>query len=246
VFRGVTTATRRLRFSRHGRWTVELRLPGADTRAAVAVGVRSLKPRAALPTVLATGDSTMEGVSSFLADDLLHTAEVVSDARPGFSITDGDGWKAVARSQVARLKPATTVVSIGANEGFPMLAADGAVHGCCDASWIEELAGRLHTSMVTYRRQGRAREFWLTLVAPRDTRRVPVFDAVNTAILQAAAATPGVRVLRMDQLFSPNGYQDAIRDQGHDVRVREPDGIHLNVAGTRIAAREIVKAMRAG
>jgi hypothetical protein len=246
VFERATAATRRFRFRTHGRWTVELRLPGAHMRTSIAVGVPSHEVAAALPTVLATGDSTMEGVSSFLADDLLKTATVVSDVRPGFSIGDGDGWKAVARAQVARVKPATTVVSIGANEGFPMRAADGAVHECCDEAWLDEFAGRLRASMVTYRRQGRARVFWLTLVAPRDARRVPVFGAVNTAILRAAAAVPGVRVLRMDQLFSPNGYQDAISDQGREVRVREPDGIHLNVAGTRIAAREIVRAMRAG
>lgn len=246
VFRGATSATRRVRFRTRGRWTVELRLPGADIRASVAVGVRSDRPAAAPPTVLATGDSTMEGVSSFLSDDLRETAKVVSDARPGFSISGGDGWKQVARSQVARVRPATTVISIGANEGFAMRAADGAMHECCDDAWIEELAARMRTSMLTYRRGGNGRVFWLTLVAPRDPRRVPTFNAVNTAILQAAATAPGVRVLRMDQLFSPDGYQETIRDGGRDVRVREPDGIHLNVAGTRIAAREVVKAIRAG
>lgn len=245
VFRDSTTATRRFRFRKRGRWTVALRLRGADVRTSVAVGVRAPRKAAALPTVLATGDSTMEGVSSFLSDDLRDSADVVSDARPGFSISDGDGWKRVARSQVARLKPAATVASIGANEGFAVRAADGAMHECCDEAWVGEFADRLRTSMLTYRRHGHARVFWLTLVAPRDARRVPIFNAVNSAILRAAATVPGVRVLRMDQLFSPNGYQETIRDGGRDVRVREPDGIHLNVAGTRIAAREIVKAMRA-
>jgi hypothetical protein len=32
---------------------------------------------------------------------------------------------------------------------------------------------------------------------------------------------------------------------GRDVRVRDPDGIHLSVAGAEIAAREVIKALRA-
>lgn len=39
----------------------------------------------------------------------------------------------------------------------------------------------------------------------------------------------GVTVLRMDEVFSPNGYSSTMRDDGRDVTVREPDGVHLNV-----------------
>jgi hypothetical protein len=48
----------------------------------------------------------------------------------------------------------------------------------------------------------------------------------------------------MDQLFSPFGYQDAIRYRGRRVRVREIDAIHLNVAGTAIAAQVVADAIR--
>jgi hypothetical protein len=51
-------------------------------------------------------------------------------------------------------------------------------------------------------------------------------------------------VLRMDLLFSPDGYRETIHYRGRDVRVREPDGVHLNFAGARIAAREVVDALR--
>lgn len=54
---------------------------------------------------------------------------------------------------------------------------------------------------------------------------------------------PRVEVLRMDQLFSPGGWQAVIRYGGHDVRVREDDGIHLNAAGTSIAARVVARAL---
>ena len=241
-------ATRHFRPTARGQWKVELLAPGADVRSAVAVGVRSLATRAAPPTVLATGDSTMEGVLSFLSDDLGSAANLVSDVRPGFALSKDlavNPWQPIARAQVARLHPSTTVISMGANEGLPMRAADGVQHACCDEPWSAEYVRRVKQTMLTYRRAGRARVFWLTIVAPRDPARAPVFAAIDRAIVLAGAQVPGVRVLRMDTLFSPNGYRETIRDHGRDVRVREADGIHLNVAGTRIAARAIVRAMYA-
>ena len=95
--------------------------------------------------------------------------------------------------------------------------------------------------MLTYRQ----RVLWLTVFAPRDPRRTPMADAVNVAILRAAAAVPAAQVVRMDLLFTPNGYRESIRYGGRDVYVREPDGVHLNVAGAEIAARAVVKALQA-
>ena len=50
----------------------------------------------------------------------------------------------------------------------------------------------------------------------------------------------------MDLLFTPAGYREFMPYRGRDVRVREGDGIHLNVAGTAIAARAVAQALRAG
>lgn len=52
-------------------------------------------------------------------------------------------------------------------------------------------------------------------------------------------------MIRIDQMFSPLGFQQTIRYRGRQVDVREPDGIHLNIAGTAIAAREIARQIRA-
>jgi hypothetical protein len=186
----------------------------------------------------------MQGVESSLADDLGEAATVVSDVHPGFSMSLGDGWPAIARAQVARSRPATTVISLGAAEGFPMKTTDGRTHDCCDAAWIAEYTRRVGRVMDIYRRGGRARVFYLTIVAQRQPTRQVVVDAVNTAILRAAKGRAGVTVLRMDQLFSPHGYQELLRYRGRDVDVREPDGVHLNASGTAIEARETARAVR--
>lgn len=236
-------AERYFRATSRGTWRVELRIVDQRVRGSVAVGVRSNAAKLAGPTVLATGDSTMQGVESFLSDELGEGYTFVGDVRPGFAISRAP-WTPIAASQVARLRPDTTVVSIGANEGFPLTTPDAVTHACCDEAWVGEYARRVRPSMVSYRRAGRGRVFWLTLPAPGSAKRVPIFAAVNAAILRAAEQLAGVRVLRMDLLFSPDGYSESIHYRGRDVLVREHDGIHLNVAGTKIAAEVIAEALR--
>jgi hypothetical protein len=237
-------ATRRLRPDANGRWRVELRVRSHRVRGAIAVGVDAIDGPVP-PTVLATGDSTMQGVESFLAEELGDEATVVSDVRPGLAISKRNPLLPIALKQVARVKPHTTVVSIGAVEGFAMRGADGASHNCCDEAWVTEYARRVRESMLIYRQRERGRVFWLTIPGPSDPARVPIVAAVNSAIVRAAVDLKRVRVLRMDLIFTPQGYRDVMRYRGRDIRVREGDGIHLNVAGTAIAARAVAQALRA-
>jgi hypothetical protein len=240
----VTIAVRRLRLGMRGDWRVELQVRRYRLRATIAVGVKGVGVTVR-PVVLATGDSTMQGVESFLADDLASQAMVVSEVHPGLGISSV-AWTDIAASQVARLAPATTVISLGAAEGFPMRVAGGGTVTCCGEAWVAEYARRVRATMVIYRRHGRGRVFYLTIAAPRKPEFVPVVAAVNEGIIRAGVGLVGVRVLRMDLLFSPHGYQETIRYHGRDVAVREPDGVHLNVSGTAIEARETAKALRGG
>ena len=53
-----------------------------------------------------------------------------------------------------------------------------------------------------------------------------------------------VRVLDMGAIFTPGGrYRDAMDVGGRETIVREPDGIHLNDAGARIAADAVLRAV---
>lgn len=243
--RPASVATRHFRPETRGQWRVTLRVSSRiRVRGSVAVGVRDLAARTAALTVLATGDSTMQGLESFLSDELGRDARVVSDVRPVLSLSGPNAWAPIAVAQTARTRQDATVISIAANEGLPMRVADGTTHECCDEAWTAEYARRMRKTMRTYRREGRARVYSLTIAAPRDPKRVPIVAAVNAAILRAAAGLKGVRVLRMDQLFSPEGYSETMRYLGDDVPVREPDGIHLNVRGLEIAALAVVEAIQ--
>lgn len=240
--RAVSVASHRFRARSTGRWRVELRFRGQRVRRSIAVGA-GIGATAPPPTVLATGDSTMQGIDSFLADELGDGAKLVSDIRPGTGIAKPLGpWGALARTHVRRYRQAATVVSLGIVDRFPLAAPDGARIECCGAAWIAEYTRRLRAMMRTYRREGRGRVLWLTLPLPKGPRELA--DAVNLAVLRAAAGLDDVEVLRMDQFFTPEGFRETMPYRGRIVDVREADGIHLNITGQVIAARLVAAALR--
>jgi hypothetical protein len=96
--------------------------------------------------------------------------------------------------------------------------------------------------MLSYRRRGRGRVIWLTLPIPKGPRDVA--DAVNGAVVSAASGLPRVSVLRLDQVFTPDGFREVMPYRGRSVRVREADGIHLNIPGTAIAANLVAAELR--
>jgi hypothetical protein len=228
---------RTVRVRARGRWSLDLRVHGFHVRGTVGHAGNRLRP-----VLLATGDSTMQGVDSALSDDL-GEFRVASAVSLGGEISLGH-WPDIARGQVAALHPAVTVVSVGATEGFPMASPDGVAHDCCGPGWVAEYVRRARAMMRTYRQGGRARVYWDTIALSKDPARAAVVRTIDQAIVTAALGLSGVTVLRMDLLFSPRGYQDTLRDGGRDVPIREDDGVHLNASGTAIEARETAKAVR--
>ena len=241
--RAVSVATRNYRTPTPGNWRVELRIRGHLVRRSITVGEggRSTAPP---PTVLTTGDSLMQGIDSFLADELGDAMTVSSDVRPGTGLSKFPGpWRELPRAQTKRLKQEASVIALGANEGFPMKGVDELTHECCEAGWIAEYSRKVRGAMRTYLREGKGRVIWLTMPIPKGPRVIA--DAVNQAIVTAGTGIERVTVLRLDQFFSPDGFREVMPYRGRDVRVREVDGIHLNVAGTAIAAKLVAAALRA-
>nr|MBA3748435.1 hypothetical protein [Solirubrobacterales bacterium] len=205
----------------------------------VGAGAASAPP----PVLLATGDSTMQGIDNFLADELGDAATVRSDVRPGTGVSKSD-WQAIVDAQVKRDHPSVAVVSLGVNEGYDLPVPGAGAVKCCGEAWIAAYTARVQTMMRRYLRDGRGRVIWMTLALPRSDSRAAITRAVNTAIVRAGSGMRGVSVPRMDLLFSPDGYVDVIRYRGRDVRVRTADGIHLNVSGTAIAAKLVADLLR--
>lgn len=245
--RAVAVATRRFRADKRGRWRVELRVRDHRVRRYVAVGGATKVRTVRLPPVLATGDSTMQGIDSYLSDELAGDAALRSDVQLGSAISRGSFWAKHAATQTRRLRQRVSVMSVGAAfDGFPLAPpAGGARVECCDEPWVALYGARVRAVMRTYLRGGRARVFWLTPPLPRDPVRLKITTAISTAIERAAAGLAGVTVIRVDRLFAPAGsYTEVIRHRGRDVRVRDADGVHLNISGTAILAQLLAPEIR--
>lgn len=241
----VRIASRRLPAAAAGLWRIDLRVRGTHTRTTVRVGGRGAAA-CPVPALLATGDSMMVGVDSFLDDELAGTARVTRDVRPGTAISKaGSDWTRTAAEQVAAVHPQITVVMLGAADGFPMRTAAGASVACCGQPWQDEYARRVRAMTASYLRGARGRVYWLTVPIPRQVERLPIIVAANAAIRRAAIGVAGVTVVDLAALFTPHGYRDIVRYRGATVRVRDVDGLHLDVQGQAIAAKVVAQVIRA-
>ena len=202
------------------------------------------EPRRPLGKLLVTGDSLSTPLDVQLARRLSSRGvDVVRDPHLGTGISKSFtvDWGQLAASQVRRHRPDAVVVFIGANEGFPMPGAGGREVECCGADWAAAYATRVRQMADTYRRDGAARVYWITLPTPRDPDRQRIGRVVNAAI--AAAAAPWraqVRVVDTVPTFTPDGYRDAIDVRGTRTIVRDADGIHLNAAGAAVLADDLL------
>lgn len=206
-------------------------------------------PPGELDTVLVTGDSLSQPLDLELARGLAEDGgvETVRDSHVGTGVskTDFVDWGRLSVQQVEKDTPDAVVVFIGANEGFPMPVAGGRAVECCGPEWAAEYASRVRRMMNTYRQDGEARVYWLTLPLPRDSERQRIARAVNAAIEVAALPYRSqVRILDMEETFTPDDrYTDTLEIDGEDRIVRDPDGIHLNGVGAEVAAEAVRGAM---
>jgi hypothetical protein len=205
-------------------------------------------PRKPLHTLLVTGDSMSQPLDNDLAETLLPKGvHVIQEPHvgTGISTTFVVNWGTLAAHQVKADHPQAIVVFIGANDGFPMEGPEGREVSCCSASWGAIYADRVRQIMNTYRQDGAAHVYWLTLPTPRDPARARIARVVNAAINVAAQPWASqIQVINTVPIFTPGFvYRDAMGIGGKQTIVREADGIHLNEAGSSLLARYVLEAI---
>ena len=200
-------------------------------------------PRGGRLRVLATGDSMIQIIDSYLQQRIGGRTRVRSDAHISTGISKPSllDWPAHARRRASGMRPDVTVMFLGANDGFPMGGA-----ACCGRAWRLEYARRARGMMRTYARGGRGRVYWLLLPAPRGGNFRKVYFAVNAALRRAARGLEDdVRIVDLVEVFTPGWrYRDSMTIGGRTVRVRQSDGVHLNTTGASLAATLVIRAMR--
>jgi lysophospholipase L1-like esterase len=209
------------------------------------IGVRP-PARAPLHSLLVTGDSMVMPLDSDLAGAMVGKGvKVIQDPHIGTGISNSQivDWGKLAASQVRAHHPQAVVLFIGANEGWPMAkpGGGGGEVQCCSAEWAAIYAQRVRAMTDIYLQGGRARVYWITIPDPREAARQAIARVVDAAIpvgVQPWAADASV--IDTVQIFTPNGYRDAMRVAGTETIVRESDGIHLNAAGSQLLARYVL------
>src|SRR6266511_1748177 len=163
-------------------------------------------------------------------------------AHPLRLLVTGDS---LAAQQVQRYRPDATVVMLGANDDIGMPLPSGHVAEEGSPRWAVEYQRRLEIVMGILSQRGRAPVLWLTLPLAREARRSRDYALINAAARQAARAVPSMRVVEVGERFTPGGrYRDSMTIDGRNRIVRQPDGVHLNQTGSRLAADIALDALR--
>jgi lysophospholipase L1-like esterase len=202
-------------------------------------------PKQQLETLLVTGDSLSTPLDQELARRLAPDGvDVIRDPHLGTGISNSSltDWGQLSTAQVAEHHPDAVVAFIGANEGYAVPGPDGEQVECCGPEYAAVYANRVRQVMDTYRQDGAAKVYWLTVMTPRDRDAQRVVKMVDAAIEVAAEPWRSqVRVLDTVPIFTPEErYRDSMPVDGQDTIVRESDGIHLNDAGVSIAADAVL------
>lgn len=201
-----------------------------------------------LETILVTGDSLSTPLDQEIARRLEpEGVEVVQDPHLASGISNEAivDWGQLSTAQVSEHQPDAIVMFMGANEGYDFERPGGEPVKCCGAEWAAIYAQRARQMANTYRQDGVARLYWLTIPTPRDPDRQEVATVVNEAIEVALQPWRSqARVLETNPTFAPDGaYTDSILVDGEETIVREGDGIHLNDVGSEIAADQVIEAI---
>jgi lysophospholipase L1-like esterase len=204
--------------------------------------------RRKLNSMLVTGDSMSEPLDQDLAQTLAPDGVTVTrdpHIGTGISTTVLVDWGKLSAHQVRQLHPEAVVVFIGANDGYSMPGPGGRQISCCGAEWAAIYADRVRQMMNTYRQGGAAHIYWLTLPTPRDPLRAKIARVVNAAIEVAAEPwRDQVTIIDTVPVFTPGErYRDSMTVNGSPTIVRQSDGIHLNNAGSSLAAKLVLSAV---
>ncbi len=186
--------------------------------------------------ILVAGDSLMGFIGPALVQELDgYPVEVIEDWNVGTGLARPDvlNWPAQLGADMAQHDPEVVILGFGGNDMQHMASDDGLVEAGTEA-WKLEYQRRVVQVLEAVQAPHRT-VYWigLPITTRNDIERIaPVqAEAVRTEI----SVRPWAHFVDTRPLLSPDGvYVTYLPDEnGNDVKVREGDGVHPNLAGAR-------------
>lgn len=192
-------------------------------------------PTAADPTrVLVAGDSLMGWIGPALTQDVEDLPVTITEdwsVGTGLARPDVQNWPAQLEEVVAADDPEVVIVGFGGNDAQDMSTDSGRVT-VGTAEWAEEYQRRVVQILDAVEGPGRT-VYWIGL--PVTTREAieAVAPDMAAAIQAEIDIRPWAHYVDSRAALSPDGtYTTYLPDgSGGEVKVREDDGVHPNLAG---------------
>jgi len=201
--------------------------------------------------VLMIGDSMMRLLGVAMEKELkaagVQPAASFSSLASGLARMDAFDWFAKVDSLMKEHKPATVVVTLGANDRQSLKDTTGRVVPFGTPDWDKEYALRVGRIMDELVKGGANRVIWLLLPDMREPVQQEYAQSVNAILAkEASAETRKDKVVLFDMrpLLSrkPGTFSlYVMAPNGAALTVRDSDGIHLATPGAQRVAQSLVK-----
>jgi hypothetical protein len=161
----------------------------------------------------------------------------------GLLRSDYFDWVRHLRGIAAGVEPRVVVFMAGANDSQDAIV-DGRYYPVGTAVWDRVYRARVAAAMDAARDGGR-KVIWVGMPPMRDATLSHGMAEVDAVFRSEAAKRPNVTYFDTWSLFAGpgGGYADQIAHGSGMAYVRLPDGIHLNVEGSQLLARELARAV---
>lgn len=199
--------------------------------------------------VLMLGDSMMRLLSREMEKALKKEgieANSYTSIASGLARLDALDWLAKIEEMMEEHKPATAVITLGANDRQPLRDMSGEVLQFGTDEWRTEYGNRVGRAMDTLIAQGAKRVIWLCLPDMKQHAQQAFAEMANEIYVeQAAVESRKDKVVLFDMRAivgrKPGKYSAYIMSpRGEALTVREQDGIHLTMVGARLVSEALV------
>ena len=196
--------------------------------------------------ILVAGDSLMGWIGPALVDSLEgYPIDVTEDwvVATGLARPDFFNWPAQLRADMAQKDPEVVIVGFGGNDMQDIETESGWLKAG-SREWKLEYQRRVAQVLNTVEAPNRT-VYWIGLPLTARADIEAIAPAQIAAVKAEISARPWAHFIDTREILSPDGvYSQYLRDRdGTEVKVREGDGVHPNIAGATRMVAPVVEAL---